>query len=176
MRIELTQLFAPIPERIKLLYDSSFPKHEKRHWQQLELLIAQGKLQLLEIKSEDVFAGFITYWQLQECIFVEHFAMHPAVRGKGKGSNAMKLLATQFNTIVLEAEPASTSEEARKRLAFYKRLGYKIFHSLYFQPAYQSGHQPEKMELLYYNSQTTVLSFEKLKQEIYCTVYNTGCQ
>lgn len=128
---------------IKPLYMSSFPEEERRLWPQLTALL-QGEnppIRLVLIRSRNRFAGFMTLWNIGEAIYIEHFAIEPALRGRGVGGRALReVVADVGKPIVLEAEPAATSRQAKQRIAFYQRNGFIAFADYpYIQPAYATG-------------------------------------
>lgn len=156
---------------LKELYETSFPLHERRSWAAQVVLYNSGQLRLHIIESENQFAGFVFYWQLSGFIFIEHFATRQEWRGKGMGTFVMSWLIEKFSTIVLEAEPPEVSAEATRRVQFYERLGFTRFADAYAQPPYHNGDEYTPMLLMYVNLDVTKHSFEKIKTEVYRTVY-----
>ncbi|MGN6493990.1 MAG: GNAT family N-acetyltransferase [Agriterribacter sp.] len=156
---------------VQMLYETSFPLHERRNWDQQMLLCSNGGLKLYVIESENQFIGFVFFWQLSNFVFVEHFATTPEWRGKGIGSFAVNWLIEKFTRIVLEVEPSQTSAEAARRMQFYERLGFSRFDGAYAQPPYHADGEYIPMSLLHINLEADKLSFEKVKAEIYRIVY-----
>lgn len=171
MSIRFLPVYDTPPPAIKELYEQSFPLYERRPWpQQLELL-KQKKIQLLQLEQEGVFAGFIFYWSLSEAILIEHFAIDPAGRGKGAGTHVMQHMATLFNTILLETEPAEAGQDAIRRIHFYEKLGYHMYPFPYQQPPYAAGYPSIAMNLMHNGTPETAPEFTKIQSEIYATVY-----
>ncbi len=124
------------------LYLNSFPPEERRPWQQLLRLIdTDPRFSFLTVTSGDTVAGFITLWNLGEVMYVEHFAILPSLRGGGIGSQAVRtLINTTSIPVILEVEPASSGEMARRRINFYSRSGLIPHHDFhYLQPPYSPG-------------------------------------
>ncbi|HVI43632.1 MAG TPA: GNAT family N-acetyltransferase [Chitinophaga sp.] len=159
-------------EDIRELYEDTFPHEEKRNWSRQLQLMAAGKLQLLRLHDDnDVFAGFIFYWNLHDFIFIEYFAIHPAMRGGGMGSQIMQQLDEQFTHIVLEVEPPIT-ETAIRRIVFYERLGYITFPQIYHQPPHHDGYPPLELRLMQKGLVMDEKAFSRIKERLYCEVYN----
>ncbi len=51
-----------------------------------------GEYHFSLIYDEDEFCGIILYWQTENFIYVEHFAISVSKRGEGLGKKALKLL------------------------------------------------------------------------------------
>ncbi len=171
--------FIPVyttPEtQIQQLYEDAFPKYERRPWPQQLLLLNDQKLQLLRLLYEDQFAGFVFYWQLSGYILIEHFAISEKLRSKGIGSIVMEHMAGIAELIVLETEPEDHGPDAVRRIHFYEQLGYTKFPYPYSQPPYANGYPSQEMNLMQNRPQTgDVAYFEKVKKEIYATVYGVS--
>lgn len=128
---------------IKPLYMDSFPEEERRPWPELTALLQSENplIRLVLIRSRSRLAGFMTLWNLGEAVYIEHFAIDPALRGRGIGGRALReVVGATDKPIVLEAEPAATSLQARQRIEFYQRNGFIAFADYpYIQPAYAQG-------------------------------------
>lgn len=84
--------------------------------------------------------GFITCWDLGICLYVEHFATSPEMRGAGIGSAILRDFLTKAGKpVVLEVEHPDT-EIARRRIGFYRRNGFELWEDVdYIQPPYSPG-------------------------------------
>lgn len=126
-------------EKARTLYELAFPECERRPstaW--LRLMNDEPAFHAMAIATESTFAGILTYWEMPEFVYVEHFAIMPDVRGYGIGAHMMKRLQQRFSRIVLEAEPP-TDEMTRRRIGFYRRLGWEMSEKPYIQPPYRLG-------------------------------------
>ena len=171
MPLQLLPVYNHPPRRIMELYKNSFPEYERRTWSDQVLLVEEKKVMLLELVLDNVFAGCMFYWPLSDFIFIEHFAIHTDCRGKGTGTLAMQMMKEQYSMIVLETEPAIQNTAATRRIQFYENLGFKIFPFPYQQPPYHPGNPPINMHLMHNSHRNTATGFEKIKNEIYQTVY-----
>lgn len=93
--------------------------------------------------------GLITTWNFGKCLYVEHFAIEPGLRGHGLGSATIeKVSQISRLPIVLEVELPETSPEARARVAFYESLGFTGWQTPYVQPPYAKGKNAVPMMLM----------------------------
>ncbi|HKL71742.1 MAG TPA: GNAT family N-acetyltransferase [Marinilabiliaceae bacterium] len=116
---------------------------------------------------------FITHWELDKFIYVEHFALSHHLRGKGMGSSVLKDFMEKYKRpIVLEVEPP-TNAISRRRIRFYERLGFTLFHWDYQQPPYRTS--DDSLALLLMTSSPELLKnkngFQYVKTEIHRHVY-----
>lgn len=132
-----------MPAEVQDLYESAFPEAERRLWNPrprgLKLLVARD--------GDGKFLGFITTWSLsQQITYVEHFAIHPGVRGSGLGG---KIIDSLRGNVLLEVELPDTPE-ARRRVEFYRRHGFEAAEGFrYVQPSYAPSLPPVPMMLMY---------------------------
>lgn len=130
--------------RVHDLYHSAFPEDERRPWPDLTAKIndARSPLNLTVINHGGRFAGFITWWQLDNgARYIEHFAVSPKLRGRGIGAKAIDLFRRQASSpIILEAEPPTLDAIAASRINFYRRAGFTPHLDFpYRQPPYTDG-------------------------------------
>ncbi|MDE5744046.1 MAG: GNAT family N-acetyltransferase [Paramuribaculum sp.] len=128
---------------LKRVYLKSFPAAERRDWKDI-VTRAQSdtcpmKMSVVMLDGNPV--GFITFWNLGDFTYIEHFVIDPALRNRGIGAKALRQFCTQAdNPVVLEAEPAGTGKNAARRVQFYERLGFKSFNDYnYVQLPYGIG-------------------------------------
>ncbi|MBD5259989.1 MAG: GNAT family N-acetyltransferase [Bacteroides sp.] len=149
-----TPSFERLPlDDVKRIYMASFPEEERRVWDDLTAKLADREhpLKMMIIKHRGRTAGFITRWQLDGVRYVEHFAVDASLRGLSIGSRAIREFCKREGAtpVVLEVEPAEMSDEARRRIRFYERCGFKAHHSFpYIQPPYSAGLPEVKLTLM----------------------------
>lgn len=130
--------------KFRQIYLDSFPPEERREWEQI-VAFAEDKehpLTFFSIYDEGMPVGFLTAWRFDNFSYIEHFAFDAAVRGRGLGSQVLDMLKDELaddGSLVLEVEPESQSEEARRRIGFYQRRGLRIVDKEYIQPPYRPG-------------------------------------
>jgi ribosomal protein S18 acetylase RimI-like enzyme len=171
MSLLLHRLQQNIPPLVQQLYEESFPAKERRPWPQQLALVQANRLCLLYIEWDRVFVGMLTYWQLPAFVFIEHFAVTPASRGKGIGAAVIKAMQQRFPVLVLETETAAAGPLAVRRQGFYEKLGFTAFPFSYQQPPYIAGENSLPMLLMQCGSSTTAESFLATRQLVYQEVY-----
>ena len=158
---------------VERLLHEAFPENERRDDNRQQANTDRNPLfhcLLVQTEKEQPI-GLLTYWQFDEFIYIEHFATAEAERGKGYGSEAMKLfLAQAEKPVVLEAEmPHRSNDQALRRIRFYKRLGFRVCSAPYKQPPYRCTDGWLPMKILKYGN----LPFSYfVKQTIYREVYD----
>lgn len=129
---------------VRELYESAFPIEERRDWSSLLALIykkpeinKEQEMQLDLISEDDEHLGFVIWWKIGDWMFVEHLAISEKARGKSYGARVMNhYLEISKNKLILEVEPPF-SNDAKRRINFYERLGLKVLDFSYQQPSYR---------------------------------------
>lgn len=137
----------PLVPFVQDLYVSAFPQKERREWDLLAAMIGtvpEMALQVITEKDEPI--GFMVSWKLNEWCFLEHFAISPLQRGKRHGEKVM-LDFVKDSRVLLEVEPP-VSEDALRRINFYKRAGMVCLSFPYLQPSYKKNGEPYDMVLM----------------------------
>ena len=155
---------------VEKLLTASFPTDEYRPLEE----------QRRNVESVDIFhmnilisgkepVGLLSYWKFDGYIYVEHFAIHPTLRGKGYGYEAISGLIKEKGRIVLEVE-LPTDDITLRRIAFYTRCGLTLCPKEYIQPAYRTDGNEIPMRLMYCGVDMEQ-DYEQIKSSIYRTVY-----
>lgn len=117
--------------------------------------------------------GFISLWDFEKFVFVEHFAVKKGLRGRGYGRRIMKdLLMHSGKSIVLEVEKPATNIDAR-RIKFYNGLGFRLNQYKYQQPSYWAGGKPVELLLMSYPIALSEKDFRYVRETLYTKVYET---
>ncbi len=152
------------------LMEASFPAEERREREAQRKCGENPAFTTYLWKEESAVKGFITVYDLQEFFFVEHFAVNPAFRNQGLGSEILTALREKLpRPLVLEVELPET-EFARRRIEFYRRNGFVLHHYPYMQPPYSPEKSPVPLLLM----STVPLSqreFFAVKTKLYSQVY-----
>lgn len=160
---------------VENLYIESFPLSERRPVSaMLDLHKEKDSPFVIAVTVEDSqLVGFLTYWDLDEFIFAEHFAISPEFRNGGFGRKAMELLKTDVvKPIVLEVELPTTILSER-RIGFYQRLGFRLWENIqYHQPAYCDETGTVPMKLMSFGNIDIEKNLVKIKEKIYNIVYD----
>lgn len=154
----------------RALYLSSFPVEERRQWALIENPPHPGCPSLNGIYADGALKGLVTLWDIGTAIYIEHFAIHPLSRGHGLGSKALRHIALTAcgKPVVLEVEPENSSDEARRRIAFYRRNGFALSDYPYVQPPYDPSLAPVPMSLMSNGD----VDFRHIARELHRRVYN----
>ena len=116
-------------------------------------------------------AGFLAVWEFESFIYIEHFAVDPALRNSGTGSAMLQELVKQYQKpICLEVE-LPEDELTRRRIGFYERNGFVFNEYPYIQPHISKGKSPVPLRIMTYGSAITQDTFEEMKRVLYQRVY-----
>ena len=116
-------------------------------------------------------AGFLAVWEFESFIYIEHFAVDPALRNSGTGSAMLQELVKQYQKpICLEVE-LPEDELTRRRIGFYERNGFVFNEYPYIQPPISKGKSPVPLRIMTYGSAITQDTFEEMKRVMYQRVY-----
>ncbi len=154
------------------IMEESFPPFERRNREgQLALFDAQ-EYRAEIIKENDEVVGFVVYWQLDSCVFVENLAVDEKKRGSGIGALLVKRVIDEGRMpIILEVEPIEDDLTAR-RVKFYERLGFELcdIHD-YEQPPLQEGMGYNPLMVMGYPKAFSKEEFSVIKAELYKKIY-----
>ena len=119
-------------------------------------------------------AGFLAVWEFESFIYIEHFAVDPALRNSGTGSAMLQELVKQYQKpICLEVE-FPEDELTRRRIGFYERNGFVFNEYPYIQPPISKGKSPVPLRIMTYGEAITRETFEAMKNVLYRSVYKYG--
>ena len=154
------------------LLKASFPVAEYRDMKELRGVVERnGLFHLLSLEEENRIVGFISYWEFESFVYVEHFVIDESFRGRKYGETAiLKFVAEQPKPVVLEVEPPET-EIARRRINFYERCHFHLIDKDYMQPPYRQGDAMLRLVLMSTDKDFCADSFDCVKQTIYREVY-----
>lgn len=156
------------------LYIESFPLSERRPVEaMLDLYKSNAPFVIVLTIEEERIVGFLTYWDLDDFIFAEHFAISSEFRNGGYGRKVMDLfIKYAIKPIVLEVELPTTILSER-RIGFYQRIGFKLWQNVqYQQPAYNKDGMAIPMKLMTYGDIDIEKNLTEIRSRIYNIVYN----
>lgn len=172
--MNISPLSPSLYPQAEVLYEKSFPEEERRdsrEWHDYWLKRENFSIRAI-LTDESVFAGFISYWQFEECIYVEHFAISPTLRGNGIGGIALEHFISQYPSlpILLEVEEPN-NDMATRRIAFYKRHHFTLLPNPYLQPPYRPEGESLPLHIMCTMPQVVKSKYDKfvsvLHQEVY---------
>lgn len=162
-------------DKIFKLMEESFPKEEYRGYQEQKKLLYRPEYSIITKKdNESNLLGFISSWEIDKFIFIEHFAVNSSMRGKGIGSEMLKdFIKNSTHSIILEVE-LPNNEMSIRRIKFYEKLGFVLNYFKYHQMPLRKHCKPIEMYIMSYPKALTPEDFENIKNSIYKTVYSIG--
>lgn len=138
----------PLYTPFKELYASSFPIFEQRTEPQQLKAFSCSNYHLTAYRENDRLIGFIAYWEFPTYIYIEHFAISTALRGKGYGCEVLQRFMTENSkTILLEIDPPS-DDMSIARLRFYQRCGFYSNPYPHIHPPYRSTYKGHTLVVL----------------------------
>lgn len=138
-QIRVTNKQSPLYTDFEQLYRISFPIIEQRTEEQQMQAFSSSSYHLAIYVEDGTFVGFIAYWVFTHYLYIEHFAIHPDLRGKGYGSVVLKTLRDSCaKRLLLEIDPV-TDDVSAKRLHFYKLNGFSANPYPHIHPPYRKG-------------------------------------
>ena len=157
------------------IMEYSFPKDERRDRDEQRNIAENPAFRALTAEENGAVIGFMTFWVISDCIYIEHFAISRERRGKGLGAEMIKRFCERFcgRRIVLEAEPPALGEIAARRVEFYRRLGFFLNDFPYQQPPYRKDGQPVELKIMSFSEPLSEEQFSEITQLLYANVYNT---
>lgn len=146
------------------IYTVSFPVFEQRNTKQQLEAFSDEHYHLSAWIEDEKLLSFVSYWDFEDYIYIEHLAVNPELRGQNIGSLMLGSFAEEVKkAVILEIDPP-VDEVSRKRLAFYENLGYKQNKYKHAHPAYNKDYKPHNL---------LVLSLQKdLNEKEYQQFYN----
>ena len=116
--------------KIKRLYNSAFPKCERKPFSIIRAMNKKGKTDIMYFYDEDGFAGFATTINGESEILVDYLAIDSKKRGRGKGKSALSLILERYGAlgvfleIEIPYEDVKNCEERKRRKKFYLASGF----------------------------------------------------
>jgi ribosomal protein S18 acetylase RimI-like enzyme len=155
------------------LYVRSFPENERRsHEGFVQLFEKQNSFYCTVLMHENRFVGFLTFWEFNHFVYIEHFAISPQQRGQSLGSSTLKQFMKSISKpIVLEVE-LPESDTAKRRIRFYECLGFCVCNHSYKQPPYDKNKENVPMLLMCSKKDFLEKNFEETRNTLYKYVYS----
>lgn len=131
MELRLEQAWGERLERVKALYARAFPDAERKPFGVMLKGRERGQVDIWALLEGENFAGLAILAVHQELALLDYLAVEPDGRGRGIGGQALELVKGRYRgkTLILEVEEpgekAGNQAQRLKRMAFYRRWGYK---------------------------------------------------
>lgn len=156
------------------ILEDSFPATERRTRQAQQSLLNEPAYQIVVCEHEGRVGAFLAYWQLEDFLFIEHFAANPKLRNHGLGGKILQdFLQNSQQRTVLEVEPPET-ELAKRRIGFYIRNGMTLNTYSYQQPSMAVGQPAIPLLVMSSGGELTLREFQCFRDEVFQKVYHVG--
>ncbi len=159
-------------DKIFEIMDEAFPNNEMRTYEEQKKLLSNERYHIYKEYSNGKIIGFLAYWDLENCLFLEHLAVDKNFRGHGTGANIILNNIKNVNKPVFLEVELPTTDLAARRINFYKRLGFFLNEFTYVQPALRKNEKSQNLFIMSYKKPISEQEFIKYKNEIYKNVYN----
>ncbi len=160
-------------DKIYELMKISFPIDEYRPYKKQKDLLNNNKYSIYGLlDAENQIKVFISLWDFDSFIYIEHFAVNPKYRNEGLGSKILFEISCIFNKMIcLEVEPPE-DEMTKRRINFYQRNNFYFNDYQYIQPPMDIGKNFIKLYIMTSKSLINEIEFNKIKKTLYLEVYN----
>lgn len=115
-------------EKVKALYEMSFPKEERLPWWIMRLNARRKDIDICAWLDGQELCGFTSAVRAGGMYLLLFFAIVPEKQGQGYGSGILSVLQQKYETIALNVElwdpEAENFPQRKRRFAFYKRNGF----------------------------------------------------
>lgn len=140
------------------LYERSFPLHEQRRLDKQTALLGNHLYHFEVIADGGALVGILLWWEGAGYAYIEHLAIHPAMRGRAIGGGVLDEFCKTRPLVILEIDPPVDAVTiGRER--FYLRHGFKSNGYPHLHPPYRRQFPPHEL---------VVMSFpEQLDEEQY---------
>lgn len=153
------------------IYEEAFPEDERRSLSQQIELMKNPLYNFKYLYDFEKLSGFLAYWEFDKFIYLDHFAIERNLRRKGLGEKTLaNFLLDQNQNIVLEVEKPET-ETAKKRIAFYEKLGFFLNEYDYLQPPFSDNKNAVPLFIMSHPSKLSKSNFKIIKETLYKDVY-----
>lgn len=171
--IELTPLAeSGHPHFAKDLFESAFPDEERPPFGEIKKRDKTRFHFLVATMGDDEPLGILTYWDFEDFIYVEHFAIHEDLRDQGLGKAVfLNFLSQQTKQVVLEVE-IPHNEVSDHRVEFYGSMGLFLNQQEYWQPSYnKKKHELAVQMYIMTKYEVDDDEFDEIRRVLYQNVY-----
>lgn len=159
-------------DEVYKIMEDNFPPDERRSYDGQKSLMDCENYCVYTVEDNGNIIGFFTVWFLDDFVFAEHFAIDKKYQNGGYGTKLIKRVMDSLDVpMVLEIELENSSDMAKRRAGFYRRLGFNINPYEYAQPSYGQGKSAIPMHLVSYPKPLDKDEFECYKKIIYKEIY-----
>ena len=153
------------------LLEAAFPVTELRIKEDQRSLLQEEKYVLYGVRKDGKFAAVFATWEIDDFLYIEHFAVKEECRNDGYGGMLLeKLLEEKGKPMVLEVE-VPEDELTCRRVGFYERHGLVYNEYPYLQPPLRKGNDLLPLRFMTYPASIDEEMYERYKKQMYKFVY-----
>ena len=111
-------------------------------------------------------------WELENCVYLENFAIETKMRGQGLGTYFLQQFCHLYKDKFLFLEVEVPHDEiSRKRIQFYERMGFVLNPYQYIQPTFRENDHSVQLTFMTYPKVMDDQQYQMIKKEIFKVVY-----
>lgn len=154
------------------LLEEAFPVTELREKENQRQLLREDAYRLYGVPHEESGYGAVfATWEIDDFLYIEHFAVKPEYRNSGYGGRLLEeLLAWKARPLVLEVE-LPEDEMTRRRIGFYERHGLCYNAYPYLQPPMRKGQDFLPLRLMTAPTVIDAPTYQSYREKIHRMVY-----
>ncbi|MBE9467482.1 MAG: GNAT family N-acetyltransferase [Bacteroidetes bacterium] len=150
--IRITDISNIYFEQAWKLYEDSFPTDERRQISNQTNIMEKINYNFEIITKDNHFIGILLWWDYNNFRYIEHLATLPKERCKGFGKTILEqFINRDTKPIILEVD-LPESNINKRRIEFYKRIGFKLNNHYYKQTPYNKESSSVELLLMSYPS------------------------
>ena len=157
----------PMFDPVWTIYQNSFPLIEQRTPEHQQTAFKSDRYHLNAYVENNKLIGFIGYWEFDDYLYIEHFAINPELRSGGYGSKVLSALQQATSkTIILEIDEV-VDEISTRRLNFYQRLGFVM--NPYIHPLHvyrEKEHRDFTLRILTYPTTIDAGTYKRFNDDL----------
>lgn len=154
------------------LLEEAFPVTELRTKEDQLVLLQNPLYRLWGVRGENgSFQAVFAFWEIEEFLYIEHFAVDQAYRNGGRGGKLLdSLLEEKGKPMVLEVE-LPEDDLTRRRIGFYERHGLVFNDYPYMQPPMRKGQPAVPLRFMTKPAAIDEETYQRYKKLIHRIVY-----
>ena len=158
-------------DEIFSLLEAAFPVTELRIREDQRKLLREEQYRLYGVRKGGVFAAVFATWEIDDFLYIEHFAVKEEYRNGGYGGALLdRLIEEKGRPMVLEVE-VPEDEMTIRRVGFYERHGLVYNAYPYLQPPLRKGNELLPLRFMTKPGAIDADTYERYKRQIYRIVY-----
>lgn len=153
------------------LLEAAFPVTELRVREDQRRLLEEECYRLCGVRKDGRFAAVFAFWEIDDFLYIEHFAVKEEFRNGGYGGTLLdRLLEEKGKPMVLEVE-VPEDDMTRRRIGFYERHGLVYNEYPYLQPPMRKGQGMLPLRFMTKPGAIGESTYERYRKQIYRIVY-----